>query len=216
LRILASTFKQGDLEKVLQAMRNLPYDRLLLIGMPGAEECEDIGRIRHLEEMAGHQVDLVVAEDGDFMGVVGQMAEELSERMNGRRRAGKDSVILNISGGPRMLGDAALLAAFELGVEAYHVNGRVTRLPVIRGATARDRFSKNQVRMIEALAGEQVTLDALAKMMAPIGRQAVDRMIRELKRESLIGSRGENGKVILWLTPPGREVLRAIQLTQGS
>lgn len=216
MRILASTFKQGDLEKVLQAMRSLPYDRLLLIGLQGVEECEDLSRIQHLEEMAGHPVELVVAEDGDFMGMVGQMAEELSKRMNGRHGAVRDTVILNISGGPRMLGDAALLAAFELGVEAYHVNGRVTRLPVIRGATARGRFSRNQARMIEALGTGEVTLDGLAKTMDPIGRQAVDRMIRELKRENLIGSRGENGKVILWLTAPGREVLRAIQLTKES
>lgn len=216
MRILASTFRQGDLEKILQAMRSLPYDRLVLIGVPGIEDCEDLKRIRHLEEMAGHEVDCAVTDDGEFIEMVGQVAGELTKRANGRHAAGKDSVILNISGGSKLLGDAALLAAFELGIETYHVNGRVTRLPVIRGATTRDRFTKNQSRMLEAIGQNPVTLDGLARMMEPIGRQAVDRIIRDLKRERLIGSRGESGKIILWLTPSGLEVLRALRLTQAS
>jgi DNA-binding IscR family transcriptional regulator len=58
-------------------------------------------------------------------------------------------------------------------------------------------------------------LDDLAAAMGPISRQAVDRIIRELKKENLISSKGENGKVILWLTPPGLEILRAVKLTQA-
>jgi predicted transcriptional regulator len=215
LRLLASTFKQGDLEKILQAMRSLPYDRLLLIGMPGIEDCEDAKRLRHLEGMAGHEVEFEVADEEGFMDLVGQVAGCLAGRVNGRQGAKSDSVVLNISGGSKLLGDAALLAAFELGVEAYHVNGRVTRLPIIQGATARDRFTRNQARMLEAIGQSSVTLDGLAAAMGPISRQAVDRIIRELKKENLISSKGENGKVTLWLTPPGLEILRAVKLTQA-
>lgn len=215
MRLLASTFKQGDLEKILQAMRSLPYDRLLLIGMPGIESCEDAKRLRHLEEMAGHDVEFEVADEEGFMDIVGQVAGGLASRMNGRQDARVDSVILNISGGSKLLGDAALLAAFELGIETYHVNGRVTRLPVIQGATARDRFTRNQARMLEAIGQGSVTLEHLASAMGPISRQAVDRIIRELKKEDLISSKGENGRIMLWLTPPGLEVLRAVRLTQA-
>lgn len=216
MRILASTFKQGDLDKVLQAMRSLPYDRLVLIGMSGIEGCEDLGRIQQLEDMAGHQVDVAVAEESDFMGIVSQVAEVLAKRMNVRHGPGRDSVVLNISGGSKLLGDAALLVAFELGLEAYHINGRVTRLPVIRGATTRDRFSKNQARMVEAIGRDSVSLDDLASLMGPMSRQAVDRVIRELRNEGLIGSRAEDGKVLLWLTPPALGVLRALRLTKAS
>jgi len=215
LRVLVSTFKQGDLDKVLQAMRSLSYDRLALIGMPGIKECEDLRRIKHLEEMAGHHVEISVTEDGDFISIVSQVADALAKRMNGRHGRERDVVILNISGGSKLLGDAALLAAFELGLEAYHVNGKVTRLPIVRGATARDRFSKNQRRMVEGIGRGSVTLDGLAKTMEPMSRQGVDRVIRELKAQGLIGSRGESGKVLLWLTPPGLEVLRALRLTRA-
>jgi len=215
LRILASTFKQGDLDKTLQAMRSLPYDRLLLIGMPGIEGCEDAKRLTHLEEMAGHHVEFEVADEGDFMDIVGQVAGGLASRMNGRQGAGIDSIILNISGGSKLLGDAALLAAFELGIETYHVNGRVTRLPVIQGATARDRFTRNQARMLEAIGQASVTLEDLVAAMVPMSRQAVDRIIRELKKENLISSKAENGRIILWLSSPGLEILRAVKLTQA-
>jgi len=215
LRILASTFKQGDLEKILQAMRSLPYDRLLLIGIPGIEDCQDAKRLKHLEEMAGHDVEFEVADESDFMDIVGQVAGGLSGRINGRQGGRADSVILNISGGSKLLGDAALLAAFELGIETYHVNGRVTRLPVIQGATARDRFTRNQARMLEAIGQGSVTLEHLVAAMAPISRQAVDRVIRELKKENMISSKGEDGRITLWLTPPGLEILRAVKLTQA-
>ncbi len=216
MRVLASTFRQGDLDRILHAMRSLSYDRLVLIGMPGIEECEDLKRIHQLEEMAGHKVDIAVTDGNDFMGIVSQVAETLAQRLNGLHGAERDQLALNISGGSKLLGDAALLAAFELGVEAYHIDGRVTRLPVIKGATARDRFTKNQARMLEAIGQGSVTLDGLAKAMDPMSRQAVDRIIRELRNEKLIGSRGESGKVVLWLTPPGLEVLRALRLTKVS
>lgn len=215
MRVLASTFGQGDLEKTIQAMRSLPYDRLVLIGMPGIEECDDLRRIRQLEEMAGHEVELDVAECGDFMGMVKQVAETLAQRLNGGRGAEKDSLVLNIGGGPKLLGDAALLAAFELGVEAYHIDGRVTKLPIIRGATARDRFTKNQARMLETIAHGAVTLDGLTAELGPMSRQAVDRVVRELRNEGLIGSRVEDGRVLVQLTPPGLEVLRALRLTKA-
>ncbi len=215
MRILASTFRQGDLEKILQAMRSLPYDRLLLIGITGIEDCEDAKRLTHLEEMAGHHVEFEVADDDGFMNIVGKVAGGLASRMNGRHNDGIDSLILNISGGSKLLGDAALLAAFELGIETYHVNGRVTRLPVIQGATARDRFTRNQARMLEAIGQASVTLEDLVTAMEPISRQAVDRIIRELRKEDLINSKAENGRVILWLSPPGLEILRAVKLTQA-
>jgi len=79
LRVLVSTFKQGDLDKVLQAMRSLSYDRLALIGMPGIKECEDLRRIKHLEEMAGHHVEISVTEDGDFISIVSQVAPSPSQ-----------------------------------------------------------------------------------------------------------------------------------------
>jgi len=213
LRILACTFGQGDLDKMIQAMRSLAYDRLALIGMPGIEECEDLRKIRQLEDMAGNEVEVVVADAEGFLEIVGQVSQALASRMGGRRAHGKDSVVLNISGGSKLLGDAALLAAFELGLEAYHINGRVTRLPIVRGATARDRFSKGQIQMVEAIGDRPVTLEALASTMEPTSRQGVDRVIRELRNEGLIGSGAEAGKVRIWLTPTGLQVLRALKLT---
>lgn len=215
MRVLASTFQQGDLEKVLEAMRSLSYDRLVLIGMPGADECEDLKQIHRLEEMAGHTVEVVIADRSDFMGIVSQVASLLEERFDGSAGPQKDSIVINISGGSKLLGDAALLAAFGLGVEAYHIDGKVVRLPVIKGARARDRYTESQTRMLECIGQGEVTLDGLAKSMEPMSRQGVDRVIRELKREKLIESRIDNRKVVLRLSQPGLEVLRALRLAKA-
>lgn len=213
MRVLASTFRQGDLDKILQAMRSLPYDRLLLIGTEDVEGCDDLAKIRRLEEMAGHEVEVSVTNDLDFMGAVDHVTEALANCAEPRSKGQRNSVMLNISGGTKLLGDAALLAAFRLGVEAYHVDGRITRLPVIRGATATDRFTKGQRRFLRAVGTGSIPIDQIARKMEPMSRQAVDRVIRELKRDGLVSAYADSGKVIIALTPSGLEVLRAIELT---
>lgn len=216
MRVLASTFEQGDLEKILQAMRSLSYDKLLLIGAAGMEECDDFRRIEHLEGMAGHEVEVEVTEDADFMATVDQVAEALEKRLDARRRDTEGQVVLNISGGSKLLGDAALLAAFRLGVEAYHIDGRITRLPVIRGARAADRFTKGQRRFLVTVGAGQLAIDEAAKRMEPMSRQAVDRVIRELKGQDLLAACTKGGKVMIHLTPSGEEALRAIRIAGPS
>jgi hypothetical protein len=212
LKVLISTFGRDDFEKVVQAMRRLPYERLVLVGGPEAAESMALARIRELEELSGHEVtDETVPESG-FMEIVDAVCEILERHSRGARGRRND-IILNISGGDKLLGDAALFAAFRLGVETYHCDERFTKLPVLKGLTAKDRFTPSQVRFIKGVDGPSVPFDRLVESISPGNRQPVERVMRELKKAGLIETEVMSGKIIIALSESGAEVARAIRTT---
>ena len=209
MKVLISTFGPEDSDRVLQAMRQLPYDKLVLVGDDGVRESDAFTRINSLEEMAGHTIDFETVDQDDFMALVDGVSEILS-RHGG---SGKNHVVLNISGGSKLLGDAALLAAFRVGVETFHIDDRITKLPIIRGATARDRFTSSQVRLIELIGEQSSALSDLITGMGPSNKQSAERVIRELRKQGMLISDMRDDRVHLSLSPTGLEVLRAVRLT---
>jgi len=209
VRVLVSTFGPEDADRVLQAMRQLPYDKLVLAGDDRVLESDAFTRINDLEEMAGHTIDFETVDQDDFMALVDGVSEILSRYGD----SGKNHVVLNISGGAKLLGDAALLAAFRVGVETFHIDDRITKLPILRGATARDRFTPSQVRLIEMIGEQNPALGDLITGMAPSSRQSAERVVRELRKQEMLISEVRDSKVHLHLSPTGLEVLRAVRLT---
>lgn len=209
MRVLISTFGPEDADRVLEAMRQLPYDKLVLAGDDRVLESDAFTRINDLEEMAGHTVDFETVDQDDFMALVDGVSEILSRYGDN----GKNHVVLNISGGSKLLGDAALLAAFRVGVETFHIDDRVTKLPILRGATARDRFTPSQVKLIELIGDQNPALGDLITGMGPSSRQSAERVVRELRKQGMLISEVRDGMVHLSLSPTGLEVLRAVRLT---
>jgi hypothetical protein len=209
VRVLISTFGPEDADRVLEAMRQLPYDKLVLAGDDRVLESDAFTRINDLEEMAGHTVDFETVDQDDFMALVDGVSEILSRYGDN----GKNHVVLNISGGSKLLGDAALLAAFRVGVETFHIDDRVTKLPILRGATARDRFTPSQVKLIELIGDQNPALGDLITGMGPSSRQSAERVVRELRKQGMLISEVRDGMVHLSLSPTGLEVLRAVRLT---
>jgi hypothetical protein len=210
LRILISTFGPGDAGKVLQAMAALPYDQLILVAERPGEECDGLERIARLEDLIGRSVGFERIVSTEFMHVVDEICEVLDTHSKDTRTGARNDLLLNISGGSKILGDAALFAAFRLGVAAYHCDGRITRLPVIHGATAVDRFTKLQSKLLVAI-GDGATLPEVVDRMQPSGKQAAERVIRELRKQGLLASEIVPGKVRLVLTSQGAEAARAIR-----
>jgi hypothetical protein len=209
VRTLISTFGPEDADRILQAMRHLPYDRLVLVGDDSVAESDSFTGIKNLEEMAGHTIDFETVNQDDFMALVDGISEILSRHGN----SGKDHVVLNISGGSKLLGDAALLAAFRVGVETFHIDDRIIKLPILRGATARDRFTPSQVRLIEMIGEKNPAFGDLITGMAPSSRQSAERVVRELRKQGMLVPEVRDSKVRLSLSPTGLEVLRAVRLT---
>lgn len=214
MKILASTFKNGDDDKVLLAMRNLPYERLVLIGADDADG-PSLERIKRLERLSGHDLSLKGIDATGLMDMVDSISEELAEMSSDEDKGERNEVILNISGGSKLMGDAALLAAFRLGCEAYHCDRVVIKLPILKGATAKDRFTELQVRLLDILADGELSFAEVLQAMQPNSKASAERTIRELKKIRLIKARAESGKVFIGLSPEGAEVARATRFARG-
>jgi len=208
MRILVSTFGDGDGRKVVDAMRAIPYDRLVLVGQASAEESDDFAHLKQLESMAGQEVGYRQMDGLDFMALVEQVSEVLNSF--GKDARGRNTVVLNISGGPKLLGDAALFAAFRLGVEAYHCDSTVTRLPVLMGVTAKDRFTDAQIQFLRCVRGGSDTLDDIMYQMGASGRQPIERVMRDLRKIGLVSASFSEGRISVSLTDEGAEVCRAL------
>jgi len=214
VRILVSTFMDGDEEKVLLAMRALPYDQLALIGAEDSEKSDSMKMITKLEGLSGHDVDFRPIPEGGFMEMVDSISEHLSTLCHDASTGRRNQILLNISGGHKIMGDAALFAAFRLGIESYHCDRVVTRLPVLSGATAKDRFTESQMALLKTLAERDLLLSEVLEAMKPNSKASAERTIRELRRLRLLGSRVEEGKVIVFLSPEGHEAARAIRFAK--
>lgn len=211
MKILVSTFSGDDLSKILSAMRSLPYEKLVLIGEARARQSAGFSELERLENLSGHDIEFVEIETYNFMAAVEDICTLLGECSRDPSTGKANQVALNISGGPKLLGDAALFSAFRLGIEAYHCDDNTTRLPVLKGATTVDRFSANQIRFMKALIHGGKTLDALTGALTPANRQSVDRTLRQLKKQGLLKTDLHSGEVLVSLSDEGSEVVRALE-----
>lgn len=213
MKTLVCTFGEGDFEKTIEAMRRLPYEMLLLVGENGMAETESFARIRAFEELSGHEVEAEIVDGGGFMDMVNQVSTVLDRHSKVSPTGDRPDILLNISGGSKLLGDAALFAAFRLGIRACHCDGRMTMLPVVNGATATDRFTPAQSRFIRVLDRTFTPLDDLVQRVGSPSRQAVERVMRELRRLGLLRTDVRDGRILVSLSEAGAEVSRALRRT---
>jgi hypothetical protein len=210
VRILVSTFGGDDYAKVLSAMKSLPYEKLVLVGEASAEDTEGFHKLSHLEEMSGHDLHFEPVDTSGFMETVDEICDVLVQCSKDPEPGSSNLIALNISGGSKLLGDAALFSAFRLGIEAYHCDERVTKLPVLKGATAVDRFTMSQVKFIMSIKEDGMLFDELLQTLLPAGRQATERVLRILRKERLLETELRSGKIHVALSAEGREVARTI------
>jgi DNA-binding transcriptional ArsR family regulator len=210
VRVLISTFGGDDYAKVLSAMKSLPYEKLVLVGEASAEDTEGFHKLMHMEEMSGHCLDFKPVDTSGFMETVEEICDVLIRCSKDPESGYPNLVALNISGGSKLLGDAALFSAFRLGIEAYHCDERVTKLPVLNGAIAVDRFTVSQVKFIMSIKEDGMLFDELLQALQPAGRQAAERILRTLRKEGLVKAELRSGKVHVALSAEGREVARTI------
>ncbi len=216
MRILVSTFGGDDEAKVLSAMRSMQYEKLVLIGDGAAKDADGFRRLARLEEMSGNHLVLEPVDTEDFMGAVEDISSMLARLSRDPATGRRNPVALNISGGSKLLGDAALFSAFRLGIEAYNCEEHITRLPVLKGATTVDRFTPSQIRFISSLRPEGMPFEELLQALRPASRQSVERTLRMLRKEGLIVATLVSGKARVQLSAEGMEVARALRIVGAS
>jgi hypothetical protein len=153
VKVLLSTFG-FDGVKVTEAMRFIAYDRLVLITSQDNTFTSDYRQLLDLNALAGMTVETLIVDKFDLM----EAREAIASRVRELQR-GNHEVALNVSGGTRILSSAAILAAFETGIDAYHASDRLVRLPVLKKVsfeerlTAQDRDALLAVRDSESING---------------------------------------------------------------
>ena len=203
-RVLISTFG-FDPEKVLRAIRWIGYDRLSLVA--GGKSLREAGfrRLEDAERASGGTVEVVPVDPFDFQscfeGAVGAIRRH--------RRAGRE-VRVNVSGGTKVLADAALLAAFQEGVEAWHCEETPVKLPVLRGVAFADRLSRVEKAVLSSLE-RSLTTDQLVQRLVQQGHseRAADGAIARLRQQGLVSLSLRGGSVVISVDPRAKSFVRA-------
>ncbi len=189
-RVLLTTFG-FDETKVLRAMRGLSYDRLVVLLGEDALEGPGYAHIARLESLAGRVATPVTVDVFDFSACFRAVAAQIQDVQSALGRP-----ILNVSGGTKVLADAAILAAFHHGVEAYHCEDDLVRLPVLVGVDVGERFTPTQRAVLRTLRRGDTVRD-LAARSPGINPQSVRRAVNALLRMGLLDQWLDAGRLRL-------------------
>ena len=178
-RVLVSTLGFDD-RKVLRAMRLFAYDHLSLIGGPESFRSDGYRRLRDLEAQVGATVETTAVDPWDFAACFRAAVDVLA-----RHPGDRFEVRLAVTGGTRVLADAAVLAAFHQGVDCWYVGHEsAVQFPVLRGFRVVDALTEAE-RAVLALVlrrqrSEEVVRSAVAGgITSAAARGALASLIRK-------------------------------------
>lgn len=142
-RALVATFG-FDERRVLPALRLLAYDELVLLTGRDSTRADGYARLKALEP----SLRTVLVDPFDLGDCLDRTVSTLRDLANAGR-----AVRLSVTGGTKILSAAALLAAFQEGVEAWFCDPEPVRLPVLRGVRIVESVSPAARDLAEALRG---------------------------------------------------------------
>ena len=191
LRTLIATMG-FDERHVLPSLRLMPYDRLILVA--GRETFRSAGfrRLKALEP----ELRAVRVDPFDLMDAL----ESIRETVRGA--AAEGPVRISASGGTKILTNAAILAAFQEGVETWYCDPEPVRLPVLRGVRVGAAFSASERAIARALHAP-IRHDRLVAVIRDQGfaRRTVLGAVRSLVVKGLIELEGTAGDVLVRPSP---------------
>src|SRR6059036_44071 len=195
-RVLVSTFG-FDEAKVLSSLRSIPYERLAVLA--GGKSLKEAGlrRLQSAERAAGGSLEVVEVDPFDFRscfeGALGVIEKH--------RRAGRE-VRVNVSGGTKVLADAALLAAFQEGVEAWHCEDRPVRLPILRGVSFADRLNVADRAVLRCLDRPRPSNKIVERLVGEgYTKLAVQAAIARLRDQGFLSLTLQHGSAIVAVAP---------------
>ena len=193
-----------DERHVLPSLRLMPYDRLVLVA--GRETFRSAGfrRLKVLEP----GLRTVRVDPFDLTDALESIRGTI------RRAVGDGPVRISASGGTKILTNAAILAAFQEGIEAWYCDPDPVRLPVLRGVSLAAAFSPAEGAVAHAL-HDPIGHDRLVTAVAARGfaRRTVLGAIRSLAAKGLVELDRDDGTVLVRPSPRFalfRDQLRAV------
>lgn len=212
MKILISTFGP-DPENTLAAMRALPYEKLVLILSKDSMATAGYDKIRESEQRSKGTLESLIVDDFDLKDCFRNIVDyvQANRIIKIKDKTLENQISINISGGSKIMGDATLLAAFHLGLPAYHCEKmRTIRLPVIRGASLRDRFSDSQVAVLREMGVRDTVDDIAQKIGDALTEETIRKVLRELRKLGVIRTVNTDGKVVTELTESGIFILETL------
>src|SRR2546425_6480689 len=175
-----------DERHVLPSLRLMPYDRLVLVAGRDTFRSAGFRRLKVLEP----GLRTVRVDPFDLTGALESIRGTI------RRATGDGSVRISASGGTKILTNAAILAAFQEGVEAWYCDPGPVRLPVLRGIRLEEAFSPAE-RVVADLLRRPGPDDRLvtASSARGLARRTAHAAVRSLAAKGLIGMLTEQGMV---------------------
>jgi len=192
-----------DERHVLPSLRLLPYDRLVLVAGRDTVRSAGFRRLRALEPT----LRIVRVDPFDLMGSLESIRGTI------RSAAADGSVRISASGGTKILTNAAILAAFQEGVEAWYCDPDPVRLPVLQGVSLDAAFSSAERAIARVLHGP-ITHDRLVSAVASQGfaRRTVLGALQSLAGKGLVELGRDAGPA--WVRPSPRFALFRDHLRQ--
>lgn len=218
MRILISTFGP-DPENTLAAMRAIAYDKLVLVLAESSMDTTGYKHINETEMNSGGAIKAIIVDEFDlkdcFRDIVDYVRENAETPVKNKKVENVFSI--NISGGSKIMGDAALLAAFHLGLPAYHCEkARIIRLPVIKGVSLRDRLSESQIAVLKEM-GMRDSVDDIARKLGPmLTEETIRKSLRKLRKMGVIRTVASEGRIVAELTESGIFILETLNRFERS
>ncbi len=166
-----------DERHVLPALRLMPYDRLVVVGGRDTFRSAGFRRLKDLEP----SLRSVVVRPFDLL----DSLETVRRTIVDSARAGP--VRLSVSGGTKILANAAILAAFLEGIETWYCETTPIRLPVLAGVRLGEPFPASE-RAIMQLVRRPVAVERLAAraLAGGMSRRTALAAVRSLASKGLV------------------------------
>lgn len=155
-RVLISTFG-FDERKVLRAFRAVPHETLGLVLSSESQRSPGYRRLRDL-----------LAPPREFLVRPFDFLECFRTTCRAIDSFGGSDVTVNVSGGTKIMADAAVLASFACGASAVHAGDEVVRLPLLRGVRLEEAFSRDDRAVLRSVR-RSVRVEALVSSLVREG-----------------------------------------------
>lgn len=197
-----------DTQKVIRTSKAIKHDRLVVVTGVDNLQLDSFQRLSHLYERLGKPIDVLTVKKFDL--VSSQLAME--EKIESLQEDGFETKI-GLSGGLHILCDAALVAAFNTGAQAFYVDEVVLQLPILRKARLEERLGREQRTIILSMK-EKSHLEEIC-VRSQMERERTKKVLRELKTLGFVTVEVENGVMALSLSSEGERARRWLSRLEG-
>lgn len=212
-----ATFGEGQ-DGIVAGIRNFPVHKLVLLCYEdGKSKAEEFGR--RIGSTLGIPVSYLVVSDTDVIrGVLEKIAEVIKNESGNF-----DQLLMNVSAGDKMIGCAALSAAFVNGIKAFGMDqeGCPMLLPVLKLSYSEivSDAKLGILRAIDKAGGEVESLEKLSEV-SHYGKPLLSYHVQGSKDSKGLANlglvevnRAERGKIVVKLTTLGKLLIAGSGVT---